>query len=162
MNETIRPERAVSSLQAYPWTLLNRTTPHTVLFNSSGTYSSHLLRFSLSGIPRESDLVVLVDGEDIEWKPHTDIGMDRWHYDIFRNKSLLEGIHNFTFSLGESAAVGKAQLCNLEVIEYGSEAEFVYVHGYCISLLTIFRFNHSAGNIGAYPTQVSLQARQRI
>ncbi|PVF99488.1 hypothetical protein CPB86DRAFT_756598 [Serendipita vermifera] len=135
-NGTLRVERAVSPLQAYPWTLLNKTVPHTSHFNSSGTYSSHMLRFSLSGIPRKSDLKILLDNEDVNWTPRPDLKMDRWHYDIPRDQALSAGPHNLTFRLGETAVEGQAQLCSLEIIEYGNSQEF----------------NRAEGNIAAYPT----------
>jgi hypothetical protein len=125
LNSTISPERAISPLQAYPWTLLSPSEPYIVSFNSSGTYASHLLRFSLSGLPHSTDLSVLLDGNDVGWEPRLDVGMDRWHYDIMQNYPLAPGSHNFSFVLGNTAVVGKAQLCSLEIIEYGDDFESV-------------------------------------
>ncbi|CAG7852682.1 SubName: Full=Uncharacterized protein {ECO:0000313/EMBL:KIM28354.1} [Serendipita indica DSM 11827] len=133
---TARAERAISPLQAYPWTILNASTPYTALFDSSGLFSWHMVRFSLSGFPKKHDLTVLLDGENIGWEPRPDIGMDRWHYDIKRQKALLPGQHNLTFSVAEDAQVSQGQLCSFEIIEYGNSSEF----------------NNTEGHIGAYPT----------
>ncbi|CCA71389.1 hypothetical protein PIIN_11860 [Serendipita indica DSM 11827] len=120
---TARAERAISPLQAYPWTILNASTPYTALFDSSGLFSWHMVRFSLSGFPKKHDLTVLLDGENIGWEPRPDIGMDRWHYDIKRQKALLPGQHNLTFSVAEDAQVSQGQLCSFEIIEYGNSSE---------------------------------------
>jgi hypothetical protein len=84
-----------------------------------------MLRFSLSGIPNKSDLRVLLDNEDVSWTPRPDLQIDRWHYDIPRDQPLAAGLHNLTFSLGETALEGQAQLCSLEIIEYGNDQEYV-------------------------------------
>jgi hypothetical protein len=122
-DERIIPERAVSPLQAYPWTMLNHSAPYTSFFNSSGTYSSHMIRFSLSGLPRNTDLTVRLDGVNVGWEPRAEVGVDRWHYDILRDSALSEGTHNLTFSLEEGAIEGLAQLCSFEIIEYGNATE---------------------------------------
>ena len=54
-------------LQDYAWTLLNTTTPWSTKFTASGTYSRHLVPFSLSGLPEASDSTVELDGKDLEW-----------------------------------------------------------------------------------------------
>ncbi|KAG8821207.1 hypothetical protein FRC18_011411 [Serendipita sp. 400] len=132
----LRVERAVSPLQAYPWSMLNISMPYTAPFNSSGTYSSYMLRFSLSGMPHKEDLSIKIDDQDVRWQPRDGIGMDRWHYDIFQNKTLSAGPHNLTFTLNNDVLAGRAQLCSFEIIEYGDKSEF----------------NFQEGNIGVYPT----------
>jgi hypothetical protein len=122
-----RIERSVSPLQSYPWQLLDSTSPYSVTFNSSGAYSKHLVRFSLSGAPRASDLRVALDGEDLGWTPRKDVGVDRWHYDIDVNSALTEGRHELKFTLGSTAQEGLIQLCSFEIIEYGSDDEYVYI-----------------------------------
>jgi hypothetical protein len=111
------------AMQTYPWTLLNATTPWSVKFVSSGLYFRHLLRFSLSGIPNESDLKVEIDGEDLHWTPRVDIGIDRWHYDIPRKGMLVEGDHEVKFTLLKGGKEGVAQLCSVEVLEFGNDSE---------------------------------------
>lgn len=120
-----REERSVMPLQAYPWTLLNHTSPWTVSFNSSGLYDRHLVKFSLSGIPDASDLSVEFDGVDLGWKPRKAIGVDRWHYDIWSEEGLAEGLHELRFVLNNLNVEGQAQLCSAEILEYGDETQQV-------------------------------------
>lgn len=120
----IRAERSVMPMQAYPWTLLNTTQPWTISFLSSGSYARHLIKFSLSGLPDRDDLVVLFDRVDLRWTPRKDIGVDRWHYDVYEDTSLSAGVHEISFILKNGALEGSAQLCSVEVLEYGTEAEF--------------------------------------
>ncbi|KAF8583338.1 hypothetical protein K439DRAFT_1653512 [Ramaria rubella] len=131
-----REERSIMPFQAYPWALLNTTSPWSETFLSSGLYSTHLVRFSLSGLPAAEDLKVYLDGEDLEWKPRPDVHLDRWHYDIYRAQALAGGSHTLSFALGESAREGTAQLCSAEIIEYGDENQF----------------NTTIGYYGAFPT----------
>lgn len=112
-------------LQEYPWTLLNSSSPWNVSFTSSGTYSRHVVRFSLSGLPEQDHLTVDVDGDDLRWKPRKDIGVDRWHYDIHRNSTLEGGKHTISFTLRPNALEGQAQMCSVEIIEFGDSDECV-------------------------------------
>ncbi|KAI0762010.1 IgA peptidase M64-domain-containing protein [Trametes elegans] len=125
-----RVERSVMPLQAYPWTLLNTSAPWTTRFNSSGTYAWHLVRFSLSGLPEEGDLRVELDGKDLGWVPRRDIGVDRWHYDIKLNRTLEDGEHQVRFTLRNAKREGEAQLCSVEILEFGDEDEFVTTPGH--------------------------------
>ena len=125
LKDSIRVERAVMPLQDYAWTMLNTSTAWSTTFNSSGQYAWHLIRFSLSGIPNATDLVASLDGRDLHWKPRKDIGIDRWHYDIKLNRTLAEGSHNVTFQLKNKKHEGEAQLCSVEVLEFGGESEYV-------------------------------------
>lgn len=118
-----RKERSTMSFQAYPWTLLNTSTPWSALFSSAGTYSRYLIRISLSGIPDKEHLRVSLDENDIGWTPRKDIGIDRWFYDLIYNQPLEGGLHSLTFELLKGARIGEAQLCSVEVIEYGSDEE---------------------------------------
>ena len=110
-------------MQAYPWTILNRTDPWIVTFKSSGTYARNVVRFSLSGVPEKEHLVIKLDDEELDWTPWPGIGVDRWHYDIHRNIRLSEGEHSLSFHLSPGAWEGIAQLCSAEVIEFGSSDE---------------------------------------
>jgi hypothetical protein len=103
--------------------MLNTTTPWTTTFVSSGRYDRHLIRFSLSGIPHKEALTIQVDGVDLEWEPRAGIGTDRWHYDIYRHFSLAGGEHKINFVLRDSSLDGRAQLCSIEVLEFGNEDE---------------------------------------
>lgn len=118
-----RVERSVMPMQAYPWILLDVEKPWSFTFSSSGTYARHHVKFSLSGIPRADDLVVYLDGADLNWTPRRDIGVDRWHYDVLFDYALLEGEHVIEFSLRNREIQGRAQLCSVEVLEYGSLKE---------------------------------------
>ncbi|KAH6911530.1 IgA peptidase M64-domain-containing protein [Coprinopsis sp. MPI-PUGE-AT-0042] len=130
LSSSPRVERTVMPLQDYAWDMLNTTTPWKTTFNSSGVYSRHLVKFSLSGIPDAKDLKVELDGVDLEWVPEPIVGLDRWHYDIYRSESLSEGPHALTFTLREPSLEGKAQLCSVEVLEFGEESEFVSTPGH--------------------------------
>ncbi|KAI0642983.1 IgA peptidase M64-domain-containing protein [Trametes meyenii] len=125
-----RIERSVMPMQAYPWTLLNTSAPWSTTFNSSGTYAWHLVRFSLSGLPHQDDLRIELDGKDLEWIPRVDIGVDRWHYDIKLNRTLEGGTHEVKFTLRNGDREGQAQLCSVEILEFGDESEFVVEPGH--------------------------------
>lgn len=112
--------------QAYPWTILNATAPWRAVFHSSGTYARHLVRFSLSGLPSARQLSVRLDGEDLRWVPLPGIGIDRWHYDIHRPDALSSGQHELVFELLDPEQEGTAQLCSVEILEYGTEDECVF------------------------------------
>lgn len=92
---------------------------------SSGMYASHLVRFSLSGLPAQSDVKVEIDGTDLGWEPKLGIGVDRWHYDIHRDGGLKGGEHQVEVTLLNADREGIAQLCNLEILEFGDEDECV-------------------------------------
>ncbi|KZT53961.1 hypothetical protein CALCODRAFT_500513 [Calocera cornea HHB12733] len=135
----VRAECNAMPLLEYAWTILNSTAPWSTTFTTTGTFPHNLLRFSLSGVPRVTDLIIRLDGHSLPWLPKPDIGMDRWFYDLAEiggPDGFEEGEHTLEFVLTFVGQEGEAQLCNVEVFEYGSEEEF----------------NTSAGFIGAYPT----------
>lgn len=111
-------------MQVYPWTLLNTTQSWSINFISSGTYSRHLVRFSLSGLPEAADLRVELDGVDLGWVPKDGLGLDRWHYDIHQNGGLSGGEHELRFVLVNQEREGVAQLCSAEILEFGNEDEY--------------------------------------
>jgi hypothetical protein len=82
-----------------------------------------LVRFSLSGIPETDHLSITLDGEELKWQPRPDVQLDRWHYDLYRSGPLAAGSHKLSFTLGEKALEGTAQLCSAEIIEYGNDTE---------------------------------------
>ncbi|KAG5353892.1 hypothetical protein C0989_000135 [Termitomyces sp. Mn162] len=110
-------------IQLYPWTLLNTSTSWSTTFTSSGTYARYLVKFSLSGLPEANDLRVELDGIDLNWIPMKDIGLDRWHYDILKDTALDGGLHEMKFTLLNQEREGVAQLCSVEVLEFGTEDE---------------------------------------
>lgn len=125
-NPSVEPkvQRSNMPIQAYPWTLLNTTKGWSQGFSSAGTYDSHLLQFSISGVTSSDDLRVELDGKDLGWEVNTAVGLDRWIYNMKFNDSLSPGRHEIKFTLLNEEAQGTAQLCNLEILEYGdSETE---------------------------------------
>ncbi|KAK1227753.1 hypothetical protein PQX77_009224 [Marasmius sp. AFHP31] len=134
-----RQQRSVMPIQQYAWALLNMTTPWAANFVSSGTFSRHLVRISISGVPKASDLKVEVDEVDLGWVPRDGIGMDRYFYDVYRDGGLKGGTHEVKFTLRNASLVGSAQMCSVEVLEFGNATEFVDKPGY----------------VGLYPTYSS-------
>ena len=66
-----------------------------------------------------SDLRVEVDGEDVGWEINLETGIDRYIYNMKIDSSLSPGAHELSFTLLNEEIQGTAQLCNLEVLEYG-------------------------------------------
>jgi hypothetical protein len=122
-DESTRVERSVMPLQDYAWTLLNTTKAWSTKFNSSGAYSRHLIRTSLSGLPAKTDLRVELDGDDLDWVPREAIGLDRYFYDFTGDEGLSPGEHEVKFTLLNADLEGDAQMCSVEVIEFGGEDE---------------------------------------
>lgn len=110
-------------IQAYPWTLLNTTKGWSQEFTSAGTYNNHLFQFSISGVTASSDLRVEIDGKDIGWKFNPIVGLDRWIYTLKFDKALAPGKHRLSFTLLNKKVQGTAQLCNLQIVEYGTAKE---------------------------------------
>ena len=119
----IRVERSVMPLQDYAWSMLNTSTSWKTTFRSSGMYARHLVRMSLSGLPEKTDLRVELDGKDLRWEPKEGLGIDRWHYDFYRQGSLEGGEHEVSFTLLNKEREGIAQMCSVEVLEFGDEDE---------------------------------------
>lgn len=114
-------QRSNMPIQAYPWTLLNTSQSWSQTFTSAGTYDTYLLQVSVSGMTASSDLRVEIDGNDVGWELNPSIGVDRYIYNIKMDESLSLGEHEVSFTLLNEEIEGSAQLCNLEVIEYGEE-----------------------------------------
>ncbi|KAI0400442.1 IgA peptidase M64-domain-containing protein [Xylaria palmicola] len=126
-----RIQRTNMPIQAYPWTLLNTTRKWSETFTSAGTYDSYLLQFSVSGMTASSDLLVEVDGKDVGWKINAEVGRDRYIYNLKMGSALGPGEHELSFTLRNKEIEGTAQLCNLEVLEYGvPEKEFNFENTY--------------------------------
>lgn len=116
-------QRSVMPIQAYPWTLLNATKGWSQKFNSAGTYDSFLLQFSISGVLASDDLLVELDGKDVGWEVNEEVGLDRWIYSMKFDEALASGQHEISFTLLSEELEGSAQLCNLEIVEYGAQPE---------------------------------------
>lgn len=114
-------------IQAYPWTLLNSSQAWSQEFSSAGTYDSYLLQFSISGVEASSDIRVELDGKDLGWEVNPVVGLDRWIYDMKFDTGLAPGTHELKYTLLNGEIEGTAQLCNLEVVEYGEDpSEFTF------------------------------------
>ena len=118
-----RIQRTNMPIQAYPWTLLNTSRSWSQNFSSAGTYATHLLQLSVSGMTASSDLKVEIDGDDVGWEINPAVGVDRYIYNIPIDTALAAGQHEVKFTLLNEEIEGSAQLCNLEVLEYGDEEE---------------------------------------
>ena len=116
-------QRTNMPLQAYPWTLLNTSQSWSQNFTSPGTYDTHLLQLSVSGMTASSDLRVEIDGKDVGWEMNSEVGVDRYIYNIPIDSALTAGQHEVKFTLLNEEIQGSAQLCNLEVLEYGDDTE---------------------------------------
>ena len=97
-------------------------------------------------------LNVYLDGKNLGWRPRPDIHLDRWHYDIYRSQALARGPHELNFTLSDSALEGTAQLCSVEIIEYGDKNEYASCYDISFVLTNTVRFNSTIGYYGAFPT----------
>ncbi|KAK7054349.1 hypothetical protein VNI00_003543 [Paramarasmius palmivorus] len=125
-----RVERSVMPLQDYAWTMLNTSSPWSTTFQSSGMYARHVVRMSLSGLPEKTDLKIDLDGQDLDWEPKVGLGVDRWHYDFHRDIPLSAGEHEVVFTLLNKDREGIAQMCSVEILEFGDENEFISTPGH--------------------------------
>jgi hypothetical protein len=107
-------------IQAYPWTLLNTTRGWRQSFTSAGTYDTHLLQFSISGVTRSEDIRVELDGKDLGWEVNPLVGVDRFIYQMTFNESLAPGRHELGFTLLNDEIQGQAQVCMRMVLRRGS------------------------------------------
>jgi hypothetical protein len=119
-----KAQRSNMPIQAYPWTLLNTTRGWSNRFNSAGTYDNYLVQFSISGVLASTDLRVELDGKDLGWEVNPVIGLDRFIYNMKFDEALSAGSHELKFTLLNEELQGTAQLCNLEILEYGEADEF--------------------------------------
>ncbi|KIO27039.1 hypothetical protein M407DRAFT_73808 [Tulasnella calospora MUT 4182] len=150
--EPTRIERSTMPLQLYPWKYLTDAgAPFRASFYASGTFRRYSILFSVSGAAQKSDLIILLDGRNVEFNPRKDIGRDRWHYEIRSSRFALpknldsqaqtsghleEGTHELEFRLGPTAQSGQVQLCSVEILEFGDEEEF----------------NSAPGSVSLFPT----------
>lgn len=116
-------QRSNMPIQAYPWTMLNVSRGWSQDFHSAGTYDNHLLQFSISGVTRSSALRVEIDGRDLGWEVNSLVGLDRWIYTMKFDDALAPGRHTLQFTLLDEEMEGTAQLCNLQILEYGDAGE---------------------------------------
>jgi hypothetical protein len=72
----------------------------TAAFKNDRSSAWHVVRFSLSGIPKE----------DLGWTPRQEIRDDRWHYDIHVHRRLEQGMHKVEFELRNEGKEERAWL----------------------------------------------------
>jgi hypothetical protein len=101
--------------------MLNVSSSWNAQFSSAGVYDNMELQFSISGVLASSDLRVELDGKDLGWEVNEIVGMDRWIYNMKFDEALSPGKHTLTFALQNEEREGTAQLCNLQLLEYGPE-----------------------------------------
>lgn len=147
-------QRSNMPIQAYPWTMLNASRAWTADFTSAGVYDNFLLQFSISGVLESADLRVELDGKDLAWEVNKDVGLDRWIYDMKFDDSLEPGKHTLSWVLLNADREGTAQLCNLQILEYGPEDEYetpstTFRNGI---LTKLARFTFKENFHGLYPT----------
>ncbi|WWC70615.1 uncharacterized protein I206_104566 [Kwoniella pini CBS 10737] len=149
--DNTRIEDAKMAIQAYPWHDLDEAG-YKITFesannpqNTTHTYPTALLRTSLSSIPHPSHIDFRLNNQSLnlaKYFPKSLAGsLDRRWLDISLPNGLKCGENSIKVQLtdiGKKAKAGQGgkMITSVEIIEYGGEG----------------RFNHTLGNIGAYPT----------
>mmetsp|Transcript_7530 Transcript_7530/g.8245 ORF Transcript_7530/g.8245 Transcript_7530/m.8245 type:complete len:590 (-) Transcript_7530:146-1915(-) len=109
-------------LQAYPWYLL-KGGPISYKFESNGQYKRWLLDFTISGCPEEDSLIVLFDGEPLDWKSHGED--DRTFYQYEGSEGFSSGEHTLEFKQAyPGSGPIERQLCSLTLHEYMDAPQF--------------------------------------
>nr|XP_018262555.1 uncharacterized protein I303_05572 [Kwoniella dejecticola CBS 10117]OBR84713.1 hypothetical protein I303_05572 [Kwoniella dejecticola CBS 10117] len=158
--DDVRIEDARMAVQAYPWhdldngkymaTFTSANDPR----NTTHTYSTALLRTSLSSIPDPSHIIYSLNDEPLDLSAYfpEDLkgSLDRRWLDISLLSGLKQGENRIEVHLrdiGKRARAGQGgkMITSLEIIEYGDQG----------------RFNHTLGHIGAYPT-FSMKGRMTL
>ena len=118
----VREERMISRLQAYPWYDLSKG-PRSYTFKSDGTFATAMIRLSVSGVRETSDLVISLDGENLDWE--SDGSLDRQFYE-WNLEAFSKGEHTLTLSLAKGVKMDTLikQFCSVSAYEYGDESEF--------------------------------------
>ena len=125
----VRMEDSRVAVQKYPWHDLAKS-PYAVNFSDHGaTYPTGLLRFSVSGIPTESNLVVKMDGQVVDYnfsKVHHG-SLDRTWVQILLDNGLAgypksrNDRHELELIATAASETVRPMLSSVEIIEYGSE-----------------------------------------
>ena len=124
----VRIEDSRVAVQKYPWHDLSRS-PYAVHFSDHGAdYPTGLLRFSVSGIPDKTNLVVKMDGQVVDYdftKEHHG-SLDRTWVQIALDRGLTgysaydNNHHKLEFDANAASVTVKPMLSSVEIIEYGS------------------------------------------
>lgn len=125
----VRMEDSRVAVQEYPWHDLAKS-PYAVNFSDHGdTYPTGLFRFSVSGVPTESNLVVKMDGQVVDYnftKGHHG-SLDRTWVQILLDNGLAgypklrTDRHELEFVATAASETVRPMLSSVEIIEYGSE-----------------------------------------
>jgi len=128
-------EQSEIRVQAYAWYDLARG-PYTINFQSDGTYSRWLMRYSNSGCDTQDSFQVKLDGVVIPWKTRNTL--DRSLEEVFSNTRLSAGQHTLVFTALTPPKPGQPirQLCSVTLHEYRAEPDFHFDNNF----------------VGAYPT----------
>lgn len=118
-----RAERSIMTYLGILWTRLSHSAPYTIAFDASGAYARSVVGLYLSGLPASEAMRVELDGVDLGWEARPGIGVDLWYYEVGVGGKLEKGTHTLAFYLGEAADEKVAQLCGVEVMEFGDEDE---------------------------------------
>lgn len=119
----VRMEDSRVAVQQYPWFDLSDSA-YTVGFDDHGEeYPSALLRFSVSGIPREDRLTVTLDGRVVgyEFAAGHRGSLDRTWVQVELEGGLARGQHWLKFTATVTSNEVRPMLSSVEVIEHGNE-----------------------------------------
>jgi hypothetical protein len=96
--EPLQPQESYIRLSEYPWRDL-ADGPVSFTFESDGEQARWLFKFTVSGTPNDGDIVVMLDGEPLDW---TGAGtLDRTFYTFGdENSGLSAGSHTIDFVMG--------------------------------------------------------------
>ncbi|TPX35355.1 hypothetical protein SmJEL517_g02201 [Synchytrium microbalum] len=117
-------------IQAYPWYDMAKG-PYTLNFTSAGNYSRWLLRFSISGVDKTSDMDIIFDGKKVKWTSLKTL--DRSFYDVVGDTGFASGQHSVQYRVNDKKDVDGEfkkkkrpimQLCSVSLHEFKGEPEF--------------------------------------
>lgn len=137
-DQPVVEQAATYRLLEYPWyNLAGGQRSYT--FTSDGTYSRWLLRISASGCDSAGSFRIWLDGQELDWAPHTAGSVDRFFYEYNDpDAGFSAGTHTIAFASGHPPGSGAPirQLCSFTLHEYKGEDQFKMQPGY----------------VGVYPT----------
>lgn len=75
----VKEQRSALRIQDYPWYDLQKGEK-TYVFRSDGTFNRTMLRLTVSGIPKQEDLRIFMDGQPLHWSSYG--GEDRQFIEV--------------------------------------------------------------------------------
>jgi hypothetical protein len=114
-----KAEPVVAHYIDWPWHNLDRG-PFSAKFSSPGNLANAGLVFSASGIERDDDLKVTIDGQSLPFR--SPFHSDRSFYEMFWKQGFSSGAHELRFEQGTKD--GNNVLSNLTLHEYGAGYHF--------------------------------------